>query len=95
MQGHRDPVLRTPHPAPCGENLPIHAGPFSEFKQQPQATKVSTELVFETWATELTNDPNMEFIILNGVKNGFQFLSPDSMVSHDFTHNNKSALRIN
>ena len=34
----------------------------------------------------------MEFI-LDGVKNGFHLLSPDSMVSHAFTHNNKSALR--
>ena len=64
------------------------AGPFSEFKQQPQAAKVSTDLVFETWATELNNDPDMDFI-LDGVK----LLSPDSMVSHAFTHNNKSALR--
>ena len=83
-----DPVLRTPLPAECGESLPIHAGSFSEFKQQPQAAKVSTELVFETWATELNNDPDMDFI-LDGVK----LLSPDSMVSHAFTHNNKSALR--
>ena len=83
-----DPVLRTPLPAECEESLPIHAGPFSEFKQQPQAAKVSTDLVFETWATELNNDPDMDFI-LDGVK----LLSPDSMVSHAFTHNNKSALR--
>ena len=41
-----------------GESLRIHAGPFSDFKQQPQAAKVSTDLVFETWATELNNDPN-------------------------------------
>ena len=86
------PVLRTPYPAECGESLPINAGPFSEFKQQPQAAKVSTDLIFETWATELNNDPDMEFI-LDGVKNGFHLLSPDSMVSHAFTHNNKSALR--
>ena len=63
-----DPVLRTPYPAECGESLPINAGPFSEFKQQPQAAKVSTDLIFETWATELNNDPDMEFI-LGGVKN--------------------------
>ena len=87
-----NPVLRTPLPAECGESLPIHAGPFSEFKQQPQAAQVSTDLVFETWATELTNDPDLEFI-LDGVKNGFQLLSPDLMVSHAFTQNNKSALR--
>ena len=87
-----DPILRTPHPAKCGESLPINAGPFSEFKQQPQAAKVSTDLIFETWATELNNDPDMEFI-LDGVKNGLHLLSPDSMVSHAFTHNNKSALR--
>ena len=42
-----DPVLRTPLPVECGESLPIHAGPFSEFKQQPQAAKVSTDLVCE------------------------------------------------
>ena len=42
-----DPVLRTPLPVGCGESLPIHAGPFSEFKQQPQAAKVSTDLVCE------------------------------------------------
>ena len=66
-----DPVLRTPYPAECGESLPITAGPFSEFKQQPQAAKVSTDLIFETWATELNNDLDMEFI-LDGVKNGFQ-----------------------
>ena len=83
-----DPVLRTPLPAECGESLPIHAGPFSEFKQQSQAVKVSTDLVFETWATDLNSDPDMDFI-LDGVK----FLSPDSMVSHAFTHINKSALR--
>ena len=83
-----DPVLRTPLPAECEESLPIHAGPFSEFKQQPQAAKVSKDLLFETWATELNNDPDMDFI-LDGVK----LLSPDSMVSHAFTHNNKSALR--
>ena len=87
-----DPVLRTPYPAECGESLPINAGPFSEFKQQPQAAKVSTDLIFETWATELTNDPDMEFI-LGCVKNGFYLLSPDSMVSHAFKHNSKSALR--
>ena len=72
-----DPVLRTPLPAECEESLPIHAGPLSKFKQQPQAAKVSTDLVFETWATELKNDPDMDFI-LDGVK----LLSPDSMVSH-------------
>ena len=83
-----DPVLRTPLPAEYGESLPIHAGPFSEFKQQPQAAKVSTDLVSETCATELNNDPDMDFI-LDGVK----LLSLDSMVSHAFTHNNKSALR--
>ena len=33
----------------------------------------------------------MEFI-LDGVKNGFHLLSPNSMVSQTFTHNNKSAL---
>ena len=85
-----DPVLRTPLPAECGESLPIHAGSFSEFKQQPQAAKVSTELVFETWATELNNDPDMDFI-LDGVK----LLFPDSMVSHAFTYNNRSALKRN
>ena len=52
-----DPILRTPLPAECGESLPVHGGSFSEFKQQPQAAKVSTDLVFETWATELNNDP--------------------------------------
>ena len=83
-----DPILRTPLPAEYGKSLPIHAGPFSEFKQQPQAAEVSTDLVFETWATELKNDPDMDFI-LDGVK----LLSRDSMVSHAFTHNNKSALR--
>ena len=88
LNAETDPVLRTPLPAECGESLPIHAGPFSEFKQQPQAAKVSTNLVFETWATELNNDPDMDFI-LDGVK----LLSPDSMVSHAFIHNNKSALR--
>ena len=40
-----DPVLRTPLLAECGESLPIHVGTFSEFKQQPQAAKVSTDLV--------------------------------------------------
>ena len=83
-----DPVLRTPLPAECEESSPIHAGPFSEFKQQPQAAKVSKDLLFETWATELNNDPDMDFI-LDGVK----LLSPHSTVSHAFTHNNKSALR--
>ena len=38
-----DPVLRTPLSAECGESLPIHAGRFSEFKQQPQASMVSTD----------------------------------------------------
>ena len=72
-----DPVLRTPLPAECEESLPIHAGPFSEFKQQPQAAKVSKDLLFETWATELNNDPDMDFI-LDGVK----LLPPHSTVSH-------------
>ena len=83
-----DPVLRTPLPAECGESLPIHAGPFSEFKQQPQAAMVSTDLVFETWATELNSDPDMDFIVV-----GVKLFSPDSMVSHAFSHNNKSALQ--
>ena len=82
----------TQHTAECGESLPIKAGPFLEFMQQPQAAKVSTDLIFETWATELSNDPDMEFVP-DGVKNGFQLLPPDSMVSHAFTHNNKSALQ--
>ena len=50
---------------------------------------VSTGLVFETWATELNSDPTMDLILV-----GVKPLSPDSMVSHAFTHNNKSALRL-
>ena len=88
LNARTGPVLRIPLPAECEESLPIHAGLFSEFKQQPQAAKVSKDLLFETWATELNNDPDMDFI-LDGVK----LLSLDSMVSHAFTHNNKSALR--
>ena len=88
LNAETDPVLRTPLLEECGESLPSHARLFSEFKQQPKAAKVSTDLVFETWATELNNDVEMDFI-LDGVK----LLSPDSMVSHAFTHNNKSALR--
>ena len=30
---------------------------------------------------------------LDAVKNGFQLLSPDSVISHAFTYNNTSALR--
>ena len=31
-----------------GKVYPTHAEPFLDFKQQPQAAKVSTDLVFET-----------------------------------------------
>jgi len=78
-------------PAECGESLPIKAGAFLESMQQPQAAKVSTDLIFGTWAAELSNDPDVKFI-LDGVKNGFQLLPSDATVSHAFTHNNKSAL---
>ena len=47
------PHFTTHHPAECGESLPIEAGPLSESMQQPKAAKVSTDLIFETWATEL------------------------------------------
>ena len=60
--------------------------------QQPKAANVSTDLIFETWATELSHDPDMEFI-LDGVQHGFHLLPPDSIVVHAFTQNNKSALR--
>ena len=60
--------------------------------QQPKAAQVSTDLIFETWATELSHDPDMDFI-LNGVQHGFQLLAADSFIVHAFTQNNKSALR--
>ena len=80
------------HPAECRESLFIEAGPLSESMQQPEAAKVSTDLIFETWAPELSHDPDMEFI-LSGVQHGFHLLPPDSIVVHAFTQNNKSALR--
>ena len=60
--------------------------------QQPKAAKVSTDLIFETWATELSHDPDMAFI-LDGVQHGFHLLPSDSIVVHAFTQKNKSALR--
>ena len=60
--------------------------------QQPKAAQVSTDLIFETWATELSHDSDMDFI-LNGIQHGFQLLAVDSIVVHAFTPNNKSALR--
>ena len=74
----------------CGESLSIDAGPLSESIQQPKAVKFSTDLIFETWAPELSHDPDMEFI-LSGVQHGFHLLPPDSIVVHAFTQNNKSA----
>ena len=82
----------THHPAESGESLPIDAGPISESMQHPKAAKVSTDLIFETWATKLSHDPDMDFI-LNGVQHSFHLLPPDSIVVHAFTQNNKSALR--
>ena len=87
-----NPPFTTHHPAECGESLRIEAGPFSESMQQPKAAKVSTDLLFETWPTELSQDPDMEFI-LNGVQHGFHLLPPDSIVAHAFMQNNKSLLR--
>ena len=87
-----NPPFTTHHPAECGESLPIEAGPLSESMQQPKAAKVSTDLIFETWATELSQDPDIEFI-LNGVQHGFHLLPPHSIVVHAFTQNNKSVLR--
>lgn len=63
-----------------------------EFLQQPDAAKVSTDLIFETWASELSNDPDMDFIV-HGVQNGFHLLPPDATVLPAVTRNNKSALR--
>lgn len=79
-------------PAECGDSFFIDAGPVSESMQQPKAAQVSTDLIFETWATELSHDPDMDFI-LNGIQHGFQLLAVDSIVVHAFTPNNKSALR--
>ena len=92
LHAGNNPPFTTPHPAECGESLPIDAGPPSESMQQPDAAKVSTDLIFETWATELSHDPDMEFI-LDGVQHGFHLLPPDSIVVHAFTQNNHSALR--
>ena len=81
------------HPlAECGDSLFIDAGPVSESMQQPKAAQVSTDLIFESWATELSHDPDMDFI-LNGIQHGFQLLAVDPIVAHAFTPNNKSALR--
>ena len=92
LLARNNPLFTTHHPAECGESLPIEAGPLSESMQQPKAAKVSTDLIFETWATELSHDPDMEFI-LNGVKHGFHLLPPHSIVLPAFTKSNKSALR--
>ena len=73
LHAGNNPPFTTHHPAECGESLPIEAGPLSEFMQQPKAAKVSTDFIFETWATELSHDPDMEFI-LNGVQHGFHLL---------------------
>ena len=92
LHAGNNPPFTAHHPAECGESLPTDAGPLSESMQQPKAAKVSTDLKFETWATELSHDPDREFI-LNGVQHGFHLLPPDSIVVHAFTQNNKSALR--
>ena len=77
LHAGNNPPFTTHYPAECGESLPIEAGPLSESMQQPKAAKVSTDLIFETWATELSQDVDMEFI-LNGVQHGFHLLPPDS-----------------
>ena len=92
LHAGNNPPFTKHYPAECGESLPIEAGPLSESMQQPKAAKVSTDLIFETWATELSQDVDMEFL-LNGVQHGFHLLPPDSIVVHAFTQNNKSVLR--
>ncbi|PFX19998.1 hypothetical protein AWC38_SpisGene15571 [Stylophora pistillata] len=86
------PPFTTHHPAECGESPLINAGPLSESMQQPKAAQVSTDLIFETWASELLHGPEIEFI-QDSVQHGFHLLPPDSIVVHAFTQNNKSALR--
>ena len=92
LHAGNNPPFTTHYPAECGESLPIEAGPLSESMQQPKAAKVSTDLLFETWAIERSQDVDMEFI-LNGVQHCFHLLPPDSIVVHAFTQNNKSVLR--
>ena len=92
LHAGNNPPFSTHHPAECGESLFIEAGPLSESMQQPEAAKVSTDVIFETWSPELSHDPDMEFII-SGVQHGIHLLPPDSIVVHAFTQNNKSALR--
>ena len=72
LHAGNNPPFSTHHPAECGESLFIEAGPLSESMQQPEAAKVSTNLIFETWAPELSHDPDMEFILSRVVK---KFLS--------------------
>ena len=87
LHAGKNPPFTTHHPAECGESLPIEAGPLSESMQQPKAAKVSTDFIFETWATELSHVPDMGFI-LNGVQHCFHLLLPDSIVVHAFMQNN-------
>ncbi|KAJ7394558.1 amiloride-sensitive sodium channel [Desmophyllum pertusum] len=69
-----------------------HAGPIFQCTQQPDAAQVSTDLIFETWATELVNDSDKEFI-LSGVRESFHLLPVDVTVIPAFTKNNQSVLK--
>ena len=53
------PPFTTHHPAAY---LSIEAGHLSESMQQPKVAKISTKLISETWATELSYDPDMGFM---------------------------------
>ena len=69
-----------------------YVGPYLQPTQQPDAAQVSTDLIFETWATELQNDLDKEFI-LSGVREGFHLLPVDHTVTPAFTRNNQSVLK--
>ena len=56
LHAGNNPPFSTHHPAECEESLSIEAGPLSESIKQPEAAKVSTDLIFETWAAELSHD---------------------------------------
>ena len=66
-----------------------YAGPYLQPTQLPDAAQVSTDLILETWATELQNDLDKEFI-LSGDREGFHLLPGDTTVTPAFTKNNQS-----
>ena len=91
MQG-AIPPLQHIIPQSVGKAYPLNQGPFQSLCSSPKQPRSPQDLIFETWATELSQDLDKEFI-LNGVQHGVHLLPPDSIVVHAFTQNNKSVLR--